>query len=317
MEIDKVHPQLQKTYGRIPSIPFHNRVFLALVHLLSAGLGCVRRVVEKVRGPRPVSGVSITERELSHASVRIYQPEATASGAGLLWVHGGGFVLGDAASSDGDCVNYARELQLTVVSVDYRLAPKYPFPCAMDDCFEAWEWFQDNAVGLGVAPGRIVISGQSAGGGLAAGLVQRIFDTGGVQPAGQALFYPMLDDRTAASTELDALKHRLWNNRNNRGGWAYYLGQSPGLSEVPPYAAPARRQDLAGLPAAWIGVGDIDLFYAEDCAYAGRLGEAGVPCQLESVAGAPHAFELLVADAPIAIEFMRSNHQFLRQVLNL
>lgn len=317
MNLEKVHPQLQKTYGRIPPVPFHSRVFLTFVSLLSVVLGLVKKLLVILRGPRETPGLGVTERKLVNAGVRVYQPEGASSGAGLLWIHGGGFVVGDAASSDSQCAAYARDLNLTVVSVEYRLAPRYPFPCAMDDCFEAWQWFQDNSADLGVSPERIVISGQSAGGGLAAGLAQRVFDHGGVQPAGQALFYPMLDDRTAARTELDAVKHRLWNNRNNRGGWSYYLGQAPGLPEVPAYAAPARRQDLAGLPTTWIGVGDIDLFYAEDCEYAERLGDAGVRCQLEVVPAAPHAFELFVADAPISIEFMQSNYQFLRQVLNL
>lgn len=307
MKNDKVHPQLRKIFARIPAIPFHNRVFLWLLNLLA-------RIPRKTR---PMPGVSIVEQKLESASVRIYRPEGELSGAGMLWIHGGGYILGSPAMNDRECARYATDLKIVVVSVGYRLAPKFPFPCALNDCFEAWQWLQNNAGDMGVSADHIVISGQSAGGGLAAALVQRLFDHGGVQPAGQALIYPMLDDRTAARKDLDAVKHKLWNNRNNRGGWTYYLGRPPGEPKLPPYAAPARRENLSGLPTAWIGVGDIDLFHEEDSLYASRLSEAGVDCELDIVPGGPHAFELFVADAPVSRDFVESNYRFLRRVLGL
>jgi acetyl esterase/lipase len=191
------------------------------------------------------------------------------------------------------------------VSVEYRKAPEHPFPAALDDCNAGWEWLQRNAVSLGISPARVAIGGQSAGGGLAAALVQRLHDAqstageptagepiaGGPQPIAQWLFCPMLDDRTAARLELDRVGHRVWNNRANRFGWSSYLGTTPGSPAVPPYAVPARREDLTGLPPAWIGVGDIDLFHEEDRAYAERLRAAGVEATLHVVPGAPHGFE--------------------------
>ena len=127
----------------------------------------------------------------------------------------------------------------------------------------------------------------------------------------------MLDDRTAARSELDAVKNRMWNNKNNRAGWTCYLGQAPGLADVPAYAAPARREDLSGLPPTWLGVGDVDLFYQEDIKYAERLKEAGVSCELKIVPGAPHAFETLVPTAPLSIDFMASHYAFIQQVLHI
>jgi len=307
MKIDQLHPQLRKAYRWIPAIPFHSRIFLALVKLLSL----------IPRRTKPVPGVTIVEHKLGTARVRLYRPEGEHAGAALLWIHGGGYIIGSPAMNDKECARYAVELNIAVVSVGYRLAPGYRFPCAIDDCFEAWQWLQDNAGVLGVCRDRIAISGQSAGGGLAAALAQRVYDHGGVQPVGQALIYPMIDDRTAAHKTLDAVGHKLWSNRNNRGAWSHYLGRAPGASALPPYAAPARREDLAGLPPAWVGVGDIDLFYQENAVYAARLNEAGVSCELVVVPGAPHGFEVFAGDAPVSRDFMASNYRFLRRVLQL
>jgi acetyl esterase/lipase len=307
MNLDKVHPQLRKTYSRIPAVPFHNPVVLALIKLLGA----------IPRRTRSLAGVSIFVHKHDSGSVRVYRPEGAESGAGVLWIHGGGYIIGDAATNDRECALYARDLGVVVVSVEYRLAPRNPFPCALDDCVAAWRWFQAQAGELGVAPERIAIAGQSAGGGLAAALAQRLFDLGDVQPAGQVLIYPMLDDRTAARRELDAIGHRLWHNRSNRGGWTRYLGQAPGQDRLPPYAAPARRENLSGLPPAWLGVGDIDLFYEESIDYATRLQSGGVDCELVTVSGAPHAFEMLVPEAPVSRDFVDSQYRFLRRVLAL
>ena len=218
---------------------------------------------------------------------------------------------------DRCCLNYAKQLKLVVISVDYRLAPAHPFPCALDDCFDAWQWLLNNADDMGIDPARIAIAGQSAGGGLAASLAQRIFDQGGSQPAAQALFCPMLDDRTAERRDRDLIKHRMWNNTNNRAAWSWYLGSSQSETALRPYAVPAKREVLSGLPATWFGVGGIDLFYEEDAHYATRLREAGVSCQLDTVPMAPHGFESLVPDAPIVRKFWANNYDFLRQTLNL
>lgn len=308
MKLEKIHPELRKAIARMPSLPLYNRAFLALVN------ASFNLFPSKV-----VGGVQLTIEKVGNNKVRIYRPQGEISGAGLLWIHGGGLILGRAVMDDSLCSTYARDLKLVVVSIDYRLAPKHIFPAAIDDCFAVWQWFQNAAVDLGVDPKRIVISGRSAGGGLAASLAQRIFDTGGIQPCGQALFCPMLDDRTAANQELDAIEHRIWNNKNNRTGWSFYLGKPAGVpdSELKPYAVPARRKNLAGLPQAWIGVGDIDLFFEEDRDYAERLKAAGVLCDFELVPMAPHGFEALVPNAPLSKAFMKSNYQFLTRVLEL
>ncbi|WP_433697654.1 alpha/beta hydrolase [Nocardiopsis sp. CA-288880] len=305
MELAKVHPELRQAVKRVPALPLHRPRLRNLLRAAQRGLG--RDAV--------VDGVRFRDLSEDGVDVRVYEPEAGASGAGLLWIHGGGLVIGQPSQDDRFCSTAARDTGLVVVSVDYRLAPEHPFPAAADDCVAAWDWFQRSCERFGVDADRIVVGGQSAGGGLAACLVQRLHDRGGVQPRAQLLGCPMLDDRTAARTELDGERHWVWNNRLNRFGWHAYLGREPG-GEAEPYAAAARRDDLRGLPPAWIGVGDIDLFFEEATGYARRLREAGVDCELEVAPGAPHGFEAWAPDAPVSEDFSRRSRGWLARVVS-
>lgn len=246
----------------------------------------------------PVAGVEVHDRVSDGARVRVYQPKAGGTQAALLWIHGGGLVVGTAEQDEVRASLIARDLGVTVVSARYRLAPEHPYPAAADDVLAAWQWLQRYAQRLGVDRSRVAVGGESAGGGLAAGLAQRLRDDGGQQPAGQLLVYPMLDDRTAADRSLDRERHPVWNNRSNLMGWSSYLGQQPGGAVAPAYAVPARRDDLSGLPPTWIGVGSADLFLDECRSYGHRLRDAGVPTQMLEVAGAPHGFDATQRPAP-------------------
>jgi acetyl esterase/lipase len=307
MKLEQIHPELRERFRYFPTLPFHNRFFLWLINLLMKGL------------PKATSstGLLIEERKLVNAAIRIYKPEAFLSGAGLLWMHGGGFITGNNIQDDNVCMAYAQDLNLVVVSVEYRLAPSFPFPAAIDDCYEVWLWMQENAQELGIDPSRIVISGVSAGGGLAASLTQKILDEGGVQPAAQTLFSPMLDDRTSLRHELDSANHPVWNNKSNRAAWTWYLGQPAGGALVPPYAVPARRENLSGLPEAWIAIGDIDLFYEEVVLYAERLNRAGVNCELYVTPMAPHGFEYVQKKAKLTRKLYEENYRFFRMGLGI
>jgi len=307
MKLQQINPQLRYAYRFAPPIPFHSHWFLALSRVL----------LDTLPQRRPIPGISTQLHALRASTIRVFQPTEPASGAAMIWMHGGGYMLGNAALNDRECSIYARDHRMLVISVDYRLAPEHPFPAPLDDCFDAWQWLQRQSAALAVDPRRVVIAGQSAGGGLAAALAQRIFDHGGPQPAAQLLFCPMLDDRTAARRDLDAVDHRLWNNRSNRAGWSAYLGTAPGAPSQPELAVPARRASLGGLPKAWIGVGDVDLFFDENRQYAERLREAGVSCTLEIVPGAPHAFESLAPGAAVTRAFMQSANLFLKRTLGL
>lgn len=285
--------------------------------VIGSGIGrwMLRGVMKMMRG-KAHAGVRVETRTAEGGvKLRVYTPEEGRTGAALLWIHGGGLVIGSAMQDDTFCADTARDLGLVIVSTAYRLAPDFPFPAALDDCHAAWTWLQHSAAALGIDPARVAIGGQSAGGGLAASLVQRIHDAGGVQPAAQWLFCPMLDDRTAARRELDTVGHFVWNNRSNRIGWSAYLGGAAGAGHVPDYAVPARRDDLRGLPPAWIGTGDIELFYDEDKAYAERLNAAGVNCALDVVAAAPHGFEALAPNTTVAQAYLSRARTWLGRAL--
>ena len=259
-------------------------------------LPLMRRLLA-LSGPamRPVTGVGVRDVVDGAARVRVYRPVTGSEPAAVLWIHGGGLIFGTLDQDNPRCSGLALALGVTVVSVEYRTAPEHPFPQALDDCAAGWHWLLRHADTLGIDPARVVLGGASAGGGLAAALAQRLHDEGGQQPAGVLLVYPMLDDRTAADASLDDLRHPAWTNLSNRTGWTAYLGQPPAAPTAPPYAVPARRDDLGGLPPTWIGVGTADLFADECHEYASRLRDAGVAVDLVAVPDVPHAFDARTA----------------------
>lgn len=218
----------------------------------------------------------------------------------LLWIHGGGYVVGDADGADLEVKTIVSTVGCAAVSVDYRLAPETPHPGPVEDCYAALKWLHANAGELGVDVSRIAIGGDSAGGGLAAALGLLTRDRGEVPLAFQLLIYPMLDDRTVTTSDPHPYTGEyIWTADMNRFGWAALLGQAPGGPGVSPYAAAARAENLAGLPPTYIAVGTLDLFLEEDIEYARRLIRAGVPTELHIYPGAFHGFPM-AADSYVA-----------------
>jgi acetyl esterase/lipase len=277
--LDTVRPELR-----------HPVLYLPMDLRSDRTLRVVRKLAEV--NAKVDDGVTCTQRTLSGApdvDVTVYEPPQRAvPSAALLWMHGGGLVLGTPGLSNQYCSSVAKELGMLVVSVDYRLAPEDPFPAGLDDCAVALRWLHDRAAELGVDPDRLAVGGESAGGGLAAALAQRTHDEGGPALAFQLLVYPMLDDRTVLRAAEDGREGLVWTAASNAYAWTAYLGHAPSWDDERPYAAPGRREDLSGLPPAWIGVGDVDLFHQEDLDYAARLVGAGVPCELHVEPGMYH-----------------------------
>ncbi|MEZ5178197.1 MAG: alpha/beta hydrolase [Acidimicrobiales bacterium] len=239
--------------------------------------------------------------------VRWYRPaDADQPIPALLWLHGGGYVMGMPEQDQHLLLSIVRELRVGVAAPDYRLAPEHPHPAPVHDGHAALRWLHAQADGLGVDPSRIAVGGASAGGGLAAAVTLLAHDRADAPVAFQLLVYPMLDDRTVVRTDHDPSDVRVWTPRSNAFAWRSLLGAEPGGPDVDPYAAPARREDLAGLAPAWIGVGTHDLFHDEDVAYARRLADAGVPCQLEVVPGAYHGFDNVSRTAAVVRAFRQS-----------
>ena len=265
----------------------------------------VVRSISTRAAPPVVRGVEVTERrtggteDAPAARVVLYEPpwRVRPSGA-LLWIHGGGMVMGRPEQANTWCSRLAGDLDIVVVSVDYRLAPEHPFPAGLTDCHTALTWVHDRADELGIDRTRIAVGGDSAGGGLAAALCQLARDRGGPDICFQLLNYPMLDDRTVLRADHQGRGAFIWTPASNRFGWSAYLGRTPSHTDAPTHAAPARTTDLAGLPPAWIGVGDLDLFHSEDVDYAARLTSAGVPCELRVEPGMYHGADQFLLKAP-------------------
>jgi acetyl esterase/lipase len=301
-DFSRVHPDLRLIAQRTPAFLFSHK-YLWLTKLLAS------------LNPPPHSPEDILIQNRYFLSgdnqqktrVRIYRPKSVnAPTPGLVWMHGGGYVMGKPEMDEWRCVGYAREAGITVVSVDYRLAPKNPFPAGLMDCYNALRWVDANPSELGIDPTRIAVGGASAGGGLAAALVQMALDRQMVTPVFQLLVYPMLDERTALRMDLDDSDNITWSQENNRYGWESYLGRKCGSEDLPAYSVPARRVDLSGLPPGWIGVGSLDIFHDEDVEYGKRLRACGVDCTTHLVSGAFHGFDVFDPEIGIVREFWNS-----------
>lgn len=308
--IPLIHPQLQPAARMMPPLTFSRRN-LWLIRFFTS-------IMPASRAPRDVSieNVYIPGQDGAKIRLRVYKPQdAHAPLPALLWLHGGGYVIGKPEMNDRRCCAYAREVGITVVSVDYRLAPEHPFPAALEDSYAALQWLAADAGDLGMDAARIAIGGGSAGGGLAAALTQMARDRGEIRPVFQLLVYPMLDDRTVQRTDLNGRSYLAWDPPSNRFGWESYLGGHFGSAELPAYAAPARRADLSGLPPAWIGVGSLDLFHVEGVSYARRLQESGTACALHVVEGAFHGFDVNDPRVPVVRDFHQSQVEALKKHL--
>lgn len=249
--------------------------------------------------------------------VRLYRPVGIPQQAPLFfWIHGGGMVLGGVEHDDDMCMARAERLNVLVASVEYRLAPEHPYPAPIEDCYAGLLWCHANAAELGVDRGRFAIGGASAGGGLAAGLALLARDRGEVDIAFQFLVYPMIDDRNITESSHAIVDPRLWNRGANELGWNAYLAGQAGNADVSPYAAPARAKELAGLPPAYINVGDLDLFLDEDIAYAQALMRAGVAAELHVYPGAFHGSNMFVSRSPLSRRWRDDEWAALDRALN-
>jgi acetyl esterase/lipase len=308
-----INPELRRATWFVPPVSFSART-----------LPVFRVLTSHHRAPKVPSVDDVAVRDVQvpglegapPVRVRLYQPRpSTGPVPVLLWIHGGGFIIGTSEMDQGLTLAMVRELGIAVASVDYRLAPEHPFPAAVEDCCAALAWLHAEAEALGLRADRVAVGGASAGGGLAAGLVLMAHDRGDLPIALQVLVYPMLDDRTVLRSDVDTSGLRMWSTSSNAFGWTSYLAGPPGRAELSAYVAPARHQELAGLPPAWVGVGTCDLFHDEDLAYATRLTEAGVTCELHVAPGAYHGFDRVSPKTDVVRQFRRSYLTAIRRTL--
>jgi acetyl esterase/lipase len=283
-----------------------------------------RKMNLAMKKQRPaIRGVITTDKTIPGPSgspdvtIRIYRPEKVSGVLpGLLWIHGGGYILGDIEGDD-DCV---KELVLAgecaAVSVEYRLAPEHPFPAPLEDCYAALKWLSIHADELHIDRSRLAIGGASAGGGLAAGLALLTRDRAEINIIFQLLVYPMINDCNVAPASNTLPEALFWTRESNLIGWRSYLGCEPGVKNISCHAAAFRADNLRGLAPAYLCVGDLDLFAAEDIEYAGRLVAAGVPSELHVYPGACHGFDMMVPDADVSRRFSQDMRRALKRALH-
>lgn len=261
------------------------RLFLLTALLLSASLSCpgqgLRAHSEYIASPG------------GRMRVKVLQPRSQdAPVPGILWIHGGGYETGGLYMlpvSNGKML--AKRFGAVVVSPAYRLSGEAPYPAALEDCYAALEWMYRHAEELGIDPERIVVGGESAGGGLTAAVCLLARDRGEIPVALQLPLYPMLDSEDTPSS---ADNHgRNWDTRRNHRAWKRYLGVLYGTDLVSKYASPARETDYAGLPPCYTYVTEGEPFLDETLGFVSRLQEAGVEARVDVYPGDLHAFDLL------------------------
>jgi acetyl esterase/lipase len=262
----------------------------------------MRALFEAMPPVRPASvrveDVTIPGRDNdTEIALRIYRPTSSTPLPALYWMHGGGMMIGSIAMDDALLVGAVERLGMAAVSVEYRLAPEHPDPAPVEDCYAGLVWTASHAAEYGIDPDRIAVGGISAGGGLAAGTALLARDRHGPHVVFQLLLEPMLDDRALTPSSTAYEGSIVWDRHANRQGWSALLGDRIGTDAVSHYAAPARAADVAGLPPAFVDVGEIETFRDECIMYAQRLMVAGVSAELHVYRGVFHGFDVMAPDS--------------------
>lgn len=265
---------------------------------VSAIRTALRENLERM-GPATIPDtVSYADADADGVPIRIYTAaDRSRLAPALIYLHGGGFVLGDLDVAHAQAALIAAEAGIVVISVDYRLAPEYPFPAGLEDCYTVLAWAARHAADLDVDAGRIGVGGESAGGGLTASLTQLTRARRGPAVRFQYLGCPELDDRLETQSTLAFVDTPMWNRPSAELSWKYYISGQRAVDGVP--AAPAREVDLSGLPPAFVWVNEFDPLRDEGLDYAQRLVQAGVSVELHLYAGTFHASSV-VRDATVS-----------------
>ena len=235
--------------------------------------------------------VKVSVIKIDNVKVLNYEPvEDVRSGACLLFFHGGGFVFNAAPHHFSLARSFVRELGVKCIFVDYRLAPKYKFPCAVDDCFEVYKWVLSNASELGVDSKQIIVCGDSAGGNLAAVTCLKARDNGLKMPLAQMLLYPVLDHKMQTQSYKLYQNTPMCNSKDMAKYYKFYLKEK--VSSPTPYLSPVEADDLTGLPQTYLEVAQYDCLHDEGVSYARALERSGVKVELHEIAGAMHGYDI-------------------------
>lgn len=279
-------PELKKP-DPLGSIDFSSPALAPMVRMVSQNLRRAARAYAPPEGLR-VRTVLIKSWDKVPVECFIIEPDTDEPLPGMLYCHGGGFFLPLQVSSMQLAACYASELHVRVFLPEYRILPEHPSPCPLNDCWAVWVEIarQKNLYHL---DGRFLLYGESAGGTLAAGLVQMLRDRGEQLPAGQLLIYPALDDRSERYPSVKRYSGAVWTKRSNDYMWKSYLKQEDTTQNR--YAVPLRNENLEDLPPAYIEPQGIDILRDEGIIYAEKLRQVEVPVELNVVEGSYHGFD--------------------------
>jgi acetyl esterase len=262
------------------------------MHLLSPELARGAMLVEtaEIGPPEPVATVENRTVPVPEVDIpiRVYTPDGHGPLAGLVYFHGGGWVIGSIETHDGLCRSIAKAAGCVVISVEYRLAPEHKFPAGSEDAYAATRWVAEHAEDFQIDRGRLAVGGDSAGGNLAAVVALMARDRGGPGLALQLLLYPITDHDLDTASYRDYAEGHLLTRNAMSWFWKHYLPE--GVSPEHPYVSPYRAKDLSGLPPAVVITAECDPLCDEGNAYARRLQEAGVPVTLSCYSGMIHGF---------------------------
>jgi len=278
-------------FNAIPDIQVRRATLNGMLEAMTADLPPNENVLVEDRVvPGPEGGPDL--------AVRVYRPvNAVGPLPGILFIHGGGMILGTLDTDHLTATMLCENVGAIVVSIDYRLAPENPAPAAVEDCYAGLTWMAGHADELGYGPvERLAVYGGSAGGGLAIATALVSRDRGGPTLRYLMAPYPQIDDRNVTASSLEIVDIGIWDRAGNIEAWEWYLGGQP----ADQYSAPTRAKDLTGLPPSFIDVGDQDMFMDEDLEFASRLKDAEVPVELHVYPGAYHASEVFAPTAELS-----------------
>ncbi len=229
----------------------------------------------------------------------------------LIYIHGGGMIMGNLETGNLNCLNFARKFDLLVFSIEYRKSPESPYPAAVSDCVDGIAWIVENADLFDIDLSNVGIYGSSAGGGLVLGTVLKLRDQG------QAIFkymlpiYPMIDDSNTTASSQEVTNIGVWDRSTNIEAWDWYLMGA----KADKYAAPTRTEDLTDLPPCYSDVGEFDLFRDENSLFFERLSAAGVPTEFKIFPGAFHGSENLAPDSELSKEIWESRYSAIKRFI--